>query len=88
MGRHPFVTHPPLFTPIAIRDVSARNRVPVSPTCRYASVECGPTDRRLVSRGRCTLDRVGIVFAGKTAAEARGRKTYELAPRCAEICTR
>ena len=88
MGRHPFVTKPLLFTPITIPGVTARNRVMVSPMCRYASVGGRPTDWHLVNLGRYTLGGAGIVFAEETAAEARGRRTYERAPRCAEIHAR
>ena len=79
---------PPLFTPITNRGVIARNRAMVSPMRPYACVEGGPTDGRLVSPDRCTLDGMGIALVAKTAAEARGRKTDELAPRCVEACTR
>ena len=79
MGRHPFVTNPLLFTPIAIRGVTARNRVMVSPMCQYASVDGGPTDWHLVNVGRYVLGGAGIVFGEETAVEERGRKTYQCA---------
>ena len=88
MGRHPFVTDPLLFTPITIRGVTARNRVMVSPMCQYASVDGGPTDWHMVNLGCYTLGGAGIVFAEETAVEARGRKTYQCAPRCVEIHAR
>ena len=71
------MTGPLPFTPIAIREVSACNRVLVSPMYRYASVDGGPTDWHLVNLGRYTLGGAGIVFAEESAVEARGRKTYQ-----------
>ena len=82
------MTNPPLFTPIAIRDVGALSRVLVSPMWRYTSAGGGPTVRRMVNLGRRILARVGTVFAEKTGVEAHGRKTCEFTPRCAETCTR
>ena len=81
------MTDPPLFTPIAIRDVGALSRVLVSPMWRYTSAGGGPTVRHMVNLGRRTIDRVGTVFAEKTVVEPHGRKTCELARRCAETCT-
>ena len=47
------MTTPLLLTPIAIRGVTARNRLMVSPMCRHISVDGGPTDWHPVSPGRC-----------------------------------
>ena len=49
------MTTPLLLTPIAIRGVTARNRLMVSPMCRHVSVDGGPTDWHPVSPGRCVL---------------------------------
>lgn len=70
---------PLLLQPIALRGVTARNRIVVSPMCQYESRDGGPTDWHLVSLGKYAIGGAGIVFAEETAVEARGRKTYECA---------
>ncbi len=49
------MTAPLPFIPIAIRGATARHRPMVSPMCRYASVDGGPTDWRRVGPGRRVL---------------------------------
>ena len=68
-----------LFTPIALRGVTARNRLVVSPMCQYQSVDGAPTDWQFVHFGRYAMGGAGIVFGEETAVEARGRKTYHCA---------
>ena len=70
---------PLLFTPIALRHVTARNRLVVSPMCQYVSVDGAPTDWQFVHFGRYAMGGAGIVFGEETAVEARGRKTYHCA---------
>jgi 2,4-dienoyl-CoA reductase-like NADH-dependent reductase (Old Yellow Enzyme family) len=70
---------PLLFTPIALRSVTARNRVVVSPMCQYSSADGGPTDFHLVHLGRFAMGGAGIVFCEETSVEARGRKSYHCA---------
>jgi 2,4-dienoyl-CoA reductase-like NADH-dependent reductase (Old Yellow Enzyme family) len=72
---------PLLFQPIAIRGLTARNRIVVSPMCQYSSEDGGPTDWHLVHLGKFAMGGAGIVFGDETTVEARGRKTY----RCAGI---
>jgi len=67
---------PLLFTPIALRGLTARNRVVVSPMCQYRSEQGGPTDWHLVHLGKFAMGGAGIVFCEETAVEARARKTY------------
>lgn len=70
---------PLLFTPIALRGITARNRVVVSPMCQYSSDAGGPTDWHLVHLGQFALGGAGIVFCEETAVEARGRKSHHCA---------
>ena len=70
---------PLLFTPLAIRSVTARNRIVVSPMCQYRSVDGGPVDWHLVYWGRFAIGGAGIVFSEETAVEPRGRKTHDCA---------
>ena len=45
----PDVKLPLLFQPIALRGVTARNRIVVSPMCQYHSKNGGPTDWHLAA---------------------------------------
>jgi len=67
---------PLLFTPLALRGVTARNRIVVSPMSQYCSVEGEPTDWHLVHLGKFAMGGAGIVFVEETAVEERARKTY------------
>jgi 2,4-dienoyl-CoA reductase-like NADH-dependent reductase (Old Yellow Enzyme family) len=70
---------PLLFTPIALRSLTARNRVVVSPMCQYSSDDGGPTDYHLVHLGKFAMGGAGIVFCEETSVEERGRKSYHCA---------
>ncbi|TDR92934.1 NADH:flavin oxidoreductase/NADH oxidase [Enterovirga rhinocerotis] len=70
---------PLLFSPLALRGLTIRNRVMVSPMCQYRSVEGGPTDWHIVHLGQFAIGGAGIVFGDETAVEERGRKTHDCA---------
>lgn len=72
-------TLPLLFTPMKLREVTARNRIVASPMCQYRSEDGSPNDWQLVHLGRLAIGGCGIVFGEETAVEARGRKTYTCA---------
>src|SRR3954470_14114708 len=78
---------PLLFTPLALRGLTARNRVVVSPMCQYSSRDGGPTDWHLVHLGKFALGGAAIVFCEETAVEERARKTYGCAGIYAERFT-
>jgi 2,4-dienoyl-CoA reductase-like NADH-dependent reductase (Old Yellow Enzyme family) len=65
-----------LFEPIALRDVTARNRIVVSPMCQYSARDGHVTDWHLVHLGKFAQGGAGIVFVEATAVEARGRITH------------
>ncbi len=65
-----------LFSPLALRGITVRNRTVVSPMCQYASHEGCPDDWHLVHLGKFALGGAGIVFTEETAVEARARKTH------------
>lgn len=67
---------PLLFTPIALRGVTARNRIVVSPMSQYSAVDGSPTDWHLVHLGKFAMGGAGIVFVEETSVEERARKTY------------
>lgn len=64
-----------LFTPFECRDVTARNRVMVSPMCQYScEAEDGmATDWHLVHLGSRASGGAGIVMSEATAVTPRGR---------------
>src|SRR5712691_3487302 len=67
---------PLLLTPIALRGVTARNRIVVSPMSQYLSVDGAPTDWHLVHLGKFAMGGAGIVFVEETSVEQAARKTY------------
>src|SRR5579884_4010853 len=48
----PDAAKPLLLTPIALRGLTARNRIVVSPMSQYAAVDGAPTDWHLVHLGK------------------------------------
>ncbi|MPS29959.1 MAG: NADH:flavin oxidoreductase/NADH oxidase [Alcaligenaceae bacterium] len=68
---------PMLFQPLALRGVTARNRIVVSPMSQYRSVDGCPTDWHLVHLGKFALGGAGIVFCEETSVSQRSRKTYD-----------
>lgn len=64
-----------LFTPFECRDVTARNRVMVSPMCQYSCEEMDglATDWHLVHLGSRATGGAGIVMTEATAVTPRGR---------------
>ena len=67
---------PLLFTPLALRGLTARNRIVVSPMSQYMSVDGEPGDWHLVHLGKFAMGGAGIVFVEETSVEERARKTY------------
>lgn len=64
---------PLLFEPIAIRSVTARNRVVVSPMCQYSAPEAVPHEWHYLHLATRAVGGAGIVFTEATAVEPRGR---------------
>jgi len=62
-----------LFTPLALRSVTLRNRLGVSPMCQYSAVEGRATDWHLVHLGGLAQGGAGLVIVEATAVEPRGR---------------
>jgi 2,4-dienoyl-CoA reductase-like NADH-dependent reductase (Old Yellow Enzyme family) len=67
---------PLLFQPLELREVTARNRIVVSPMCQYSAREGHVTDWHFVHLGKFAQGGAGIVFVEATAVEARGRITH------------
>jgi len=62
-----------LFEPITLRDVTARNRIMVSPMCQYSSVDGFADDWHLVHLGSRAVGGAGFVYTEAIAVEDRGR---------------
>lgn len=62
-----------LLKPIALRGVTSRNRIMISPMCMYSARDGIVNDFHLVHLGRFALGGAGLVVAEATAVEARGR---------------
>jgi 2,4-dienoyl-CoA reductase-like NADH-dependent reductase (Old Yellow Enzyme family) len=63
----------PLFQPLALRGVTLRNRIAVSPMCQYSSEDGFATDWHLVHLGSRAVGGAALVIEEATAVEARGR---------------
>ena len=63
---------PRLFTPIALRDVTLKNRVVVAPMHQYAAVRGFATDWHLMNAGRYAAGGAGLVIMESTKVERRG----------------
>jgi len=66
---------PKLFEPLALRRVTFRNRVFVSPMCMYSSREGLPNDWHMVHLGSRAVGGAGLVIAEATAVSPIGRIT-------------
>ncbi len=63
---------PQLFTPLAIRGVTLKNRVVVAPMHQYAAVEGFTTDWHLVNAGKYAQGGVGLVMMESTKVARSG----------------
>lgn len=64
---------PQLFTPLAIRNVTLRNRIVVSPMCQYSCHDGLADDWHLVHLGSRAAGGAGLVFVEATAVTPEGR---------------
>jgi 2,4-dienoyl-CoA reductase-like NADH-dependent reductase (Old Yellow Enzyme family) len=62
-----------LFAPLALRSVTLRNRIAVSPMCQYSAEAGRANDWHLVHLGARAAGGAGLVLVEATAVEARGR---------------
>ncbi|HEV8145900.1 MAG TPA: NADH:flavin oxidoreductase/NADH oxidase [Bryobacteraceae bacterium] len=62
-----------LLSPLAIRGVTLRNRIVVSPMCQYSAVDGMPDDWHLVHLGSRAVGGAGLVFVEATGVTAQGR---------------
>jgi 2,4-dienoyl-CoA reductase-like NADH-dependent reductase (Old Yellow Enzyme family) len=70
---------PLLFEPLALRSVTVRNRIMISPMCQYSAPEGVPHDWHFVHLASRAVGGAGIVMTEATAVEPAGRITpYDL----------
>lgn len=62
-----------LLSPLAIRGVTLRNRIAMSPMCQYTAVDGMPDDWHLVHLGSRAAGGVGLVIVEATAIAPEGR---------------
>ena len=62
-----------LFSPLALRSVTLRNRIGMSPMCQYSADEGRAQDWHVVHYGARAVGGVGLVIVEATGVEARGR---------------
>ena len=74
---------PPMFTPYAVRGLTLKNRVVVSPMAQYSAVDGLVGDYHLVHLGARAMGGAGLVFAEMTCVSPEGRIT----PGCPGIYT-
>ena len=66
------MTKPLLFTPLALRDLTLKNRVVVAPMHQYAAQKGFATDWHLMNAGRYAAGGAGMVIVESTKVERRG----------------
>lgn len=64
---------PHLFDPLAVRGVTFRNRIVVSPMCQYSSEDGFANDWHFVHLGGRAVGGAGLVFTEATAVSPEGR---------------
>jgi 2,4-dienoyl-CoA reductase-like NADH-dependent reductase (Old Yellow Enzyme family) len=62
-----------LFSSLALRRLTLRNRIAVSPMCQYSSRDGVPNEWQLVHLGSRAVGGAGLVLTEATAVSAEGR---------------
>jgi 2,4-dienoyl-CoA reductase-like NADH-dependent reductase (Old Yellow Enzyme family) len=70
------MSQPQLFTPISFRDITARNRVIISPMCQYSADDGVANDWHLVHLGKFAQGGAGMVMTEAVAVVPEGRITH------------
>ncbi|WP_059412792.1 NADH:flavin oxidoreductase/NADH oxidase [Cupriavidus basilensis] len=65
-----------LFEPVALRDVTLRNRLLVSPMCQYSARDGHVNDHHLINLGRFAMGGFGLVIVEATGVVPEGRITH------------
>src|SRR4051812_38785667 len=67
---------PHLFAPLALRGVTARNRITISPMQQFMAVDGFPSEWHRVHLGQFAMGGAGIVFTEAMGVSAAGRISY------------
>jgi 2,4-dienoyl-CoA reductase-like NADH-dependent reductase (Old Yellow Enzyme family) len=70
------VPTPELLSPIALRGLTLKNRIVISPMCQYSAIAGMVTDWHLAHLGRFAIGGAALVFVEATGVEARGRISH------------
>jgi 2,4-dienoyl-CoA reductase-like NADH-dependent reductase (Old Yellow Enzyme family) len=70
------MTKPLLSSPIALRGLTPRNRVVISPMCQYSAAEGMAADWHFAHLARFAIGGAGLVFSEAAAVERNGRITH------------
>jgi 2,4-dienoyl-CoA reductase-like NADH-dependent reductase (Old Yellow Enzyme family) len=70
------MTAPLLFSPCALRGVTLRNRVVISPMCQYSASDGMANDWHFAHLARFAIGGAGLVFTEAAAVERGGRITH------------
>ncbi|HEX7970506.1 MAG TPA: NADH:flavin oxidoreductase/NADH oxidase [Stellaceae bacterium] len=70
------MAQPLLISPMALRGVTLRNRIVISPLCQYSAVEGVANDWHFAHLARFALGGAGAVFVEATAVHRDGRITH------------
>ena len=65
-----------LLSPVALRDLTLRNRTVVAPMCQYSSIDGFANDWHFVHLGRFALGGFGLVIVEATGVVPEGRISY------------
>ena len=64
---------PLLFQPLALRGLTLKNRIVISPMCQHAAEGGHATAWHLVHLGKFVLGGAGLILTESTAVDPRGR---------------
>ncbi len=67
---------PLLFSPLALRGITLKNRICVSPMCQYQAVDGRMQDWHFMHHSRLALGGAGLIFVEATAVTRNGRITH------------
>src|SRR5262245_13125766 len=70
-----FMSHPTLFLPLQLRNLTIRNRAILSPMCQYQAVDGHAQDWHYAHHARFAAGGLGIAFVEATAIQRCGRIT-------------
>ena len=65
-----------MFEPITVRNVTAKNRILISPMCQYSAIDGIANDWHLVHLGKFAQGGAGMVMVEAAAVTAEGRITH------------